>query len=25
VRAESRWRINKRFSLSVKKNNRLNR
>ena len=25
VRAESRWRINKKFSLSVKKNNRLNR
>ena len=25
VRAESRWRINKRFSLGFKKNNRLNR
>ena len=25
VRAESRWRINKRFSVSVKKNNRINR
>ncbi len=25
VRSESRWRINKRFSLSLKKNNRLNR